>query len=114
MHAMRFANDSFDAVVLGWVLAYSEDPVRAAGEVARVTKPGGVVAVGVEYNPRAPDDVVRDLGYLPGAHARINSCDEILGFFGSAVDHVYHKHIVAEGHESQVGSFCVIFSIKRG
>jgi len=54
-----------------------------------------------------------DLGYLPGAHRRINSCDEILGLLGNAVDHVYYKHVVAGGNESQVGSFCVIFSIKR-
>ncbi len=39
MHAMRFVNDCFDAVILGWVLAYSEDPGRAAHEVVRVTRP---------------------------------------------------------------------------
>ncbi|MCL6569413.1 MAG: methyltransferase domain-containing protein [Meiothermus silvanus] len=67
MHAMPFESDSFDAVVLGWVLAYSEDPVRAAREVVRVTRPGGVIAVGVEYSPQSQEDIIRELGYLPGA-----------------------------------------------
>lgn len=113
MHAMRFADASFDAVILGWVLAYSEDPAQAAREVIRVLKPGGVIAVGVEYRPETPDDVVRTLGYLPGARHRIGSCEEILGFFGAAVDHVYYQHVVAARERDQIGSFCVIFSARK-
>lgn len=113
MHAMPFAENSFDAVILGWVLAYSEDPARAAGEVVRVTRPGGVVAVGVEYNPQSQDDIVRELGYLPGAARRIGSCEEILEFFGPAVDHVYFNHGVAARARDRLGSFCVIFSIRK-
>ncbi len=113
MHAMAFANDHFDAVILGWVLAYSEDPQRAAREVVRVTQPGGVIAVGVEYSPQSQEEIIRDLGYLPGAKRRIESCDEIRSYFGEAVDHVYYQHAVAEPERDRVGSFCVIFSVKK-
>lgn len=113
MHAMPFGDNSFDAVILGWVLAYSEEPARAAREVVRVTRPGGVVAVGVEYSPQSQDDIVRELGYLPGSAKRIGSCEEILEFFGPAVDHVYLNHTVAARDRSRVGSFCVIFSIRK-
>lgn len=51
MHETRLDAHSFDAVVLGWVLAYSEQPELAAREVIRITRPGGIVAVGVEYSP---------------------------------------------------------------
>ena len=113
MHAMKFADSSFDAVILGWVLAYSEDPRRAAREVLRVTRPGGVIAAGVEYSPQTQDDIVRELGYLPGARRRIDSCEAILAFFGDAVDHVYTRHIVAERDRDRVGSLCVIFSVRK-
>lgn len=113
MHAMSFADDAFDAVVLGWVLAYSEDPTRAAREVVRVTRPGGVVAVGVEYNPQSQREIERALGYLPGAQRRIASCEEILGFFGDAVDHVYFNHTVAPADRDRVGALCVIFSVRK-
>lgn len=113
MHAMRFDDDAFDAVILGWVLAYSEDPARAAREVVRVTRSGGIVAVGVEYSPQSQEDIVRELGYLPGASKRIASCEEILGFFGDAVDHVYFNHVVAARDRNRVGSLCVIFSIVK-
>jgi hypothetical protein len=114
MHQMSFPADSFDAVVLGWVFAYSEDPSRAAREVIRVARHGAVVAVGVEFNPMSPEEVIREAGYLPGARKRILSCEEILGFFGHAVDHVYHNHTVAPHRKSEMGAFCVVFSVRKG
>jgi SAM-dependent methyltransferase len=113
MHQIDYPANSFDAVMLGWVLAYSEAPARAAREVVRVTRAGGIVAVGVEYNPQSPEDVLREAGYLPGARKRIASCDEILGFFGEAVDHVYYRHIVPSHRRSEIGAFCVIFSVRK-
>jgi SAM-dependent methyltransferase len=113
MHRIDYPANSFDAVMLGWVLAYSEDPARAAREVVRVTRRGGVVAVGVEFNPQSPEQVVKDAGYLPGARKRIDSCDEILGFFDDAVDHVYYRHIVPAYRRSEIGAFCVIFSVRK-
>lgn len=113
MHAMPFPDDSFDAVLLGWVLAYSEDPARAAREVVRVTRNGGIVAVGVEYNPKSQEEIIKETGYLPGAAKRIESCEEILGFFGVSVSHVYFRHIVAPQDRNRIGSLCVIFSIVK-
>lgn len=113
MHGTNYADDHFDAIVLGWVLAYSEDPERAAREMIRITRPGGIVAVGVEYSPQSQDQVIAEVGYLPGAKARIESCEEILSFFGSAVDHVYCSHVVAPAQRGDVGALCVIFSIRK-
>jgi SAM-dependent methyltransferase len=112
MHAMPFPDGEFDAVVLGWVIAYSEEPVRAAREVLRVIRPGGIVAVGVEYSPLSQEEELRSYGYLPGARTRISSCDAILGFFGDSVDNVYVKHGVAQTDRDRVGSLSVVFSVK--
>ena len=113
MHAMRFADSSFDAVILGWVLAYSEDRAGAAREVVRVVRPGGIIAVGIEHNPLPQESVVDVCGYLPGAKERIESCDEILAFFGDSVDHVYYNHIVSPADLKGIGALCVIFSIRK-
>jgi SAM-dependent methyltransferase len=113
MHDTRFESDHFDAVILGWVLAYSEDPHRAAREVVRITRAGGVVAIGVEYSPLSQQQIIDDVGYLPGAQHRISSCDEILEFFGAAVGHVYYRHDVAPSDLGGIGAFCVIFSVRK-
>jgi SAM-dependent methyltransferase len=113
MHRIPFEESRFNAVILGWVLAYSQDPSAAARETIRVTRPGGIVAIGVEYSPKSQEDIVRDVGYMPGADHRIESCEEILGFFGDAVDHVYLRHVVAPSAVGEIGTLSVIFSIRK-
>jgi SAM-dependent methyltransferase len=48
---LPFADGSFDGAVLGEVLEHIEDDVAALREVARVVRPGGVVAASVPANP---------------------------------------------------------------
>jgi SAM-dependent methyltransferase len=45
VHALDFADDSFDVVHAHQVLQHVADPVAALREMRRVTKPGGLVAV---------------------------------------------------------------------
>jgi SAM-dependent methyltransferase len=45
VHALPFADDSFDVVHAHQVLQHVADPVQALREMARVARPGGVVAV---------------------------------------------------------------------
>jgi SAM-dependent methyltransferase len=114
MHRTDYPDATFDAIVLGWVIAYSEEPARAAREMVRITRPGGLIAVGVEYSPRSQDDIIAELGYLPGAKKRIGSCDEILALFGDAVEHVYWKHVIAPDRADRQGNLCVLFSVRHG
>lgn len=51
LEALPFEPESFDAVVLGEVLEHVRDDVGGLREVARVLKPGGVVAISVPANP---------------------------------------------------------------
>lgn len=44
VHALSFADDSFDIVHAHQVLQHVADPVQALREMKRVTKPGGIVA----------------------------------------------------------------------
>jgi ubiquinone/menaquinone biosynthesis C-methylase UbiE len=48
---LPFADDAFDAAVLGEVLEHIEDDQVALHEVMRVLRPGGVVAISVPANP---------------------------------------------------------------
>lgn len=51
MHAMPYADQSFDICISSWVLAYSRAPQKAVDEMMRVTKSGGIVAIGCTYEP---------------------------------------------------------------
>ena len=42
--ALPFPNDSFDAATMALVIVFVPDPLKAARELARVVRPGGVAA----------------------------------------------------------------------
>ncbi len=113
MHAMPYADSSFDVVVAGWVIAYSDDREAAAREIARITKSGGIVAMGVSWSPRTDESVVEELGYLPSSENRIDSVDTLLDFFSPAVGDVYFRQDVEDRLANAKTNILSVFSIKK-
>ena len=113
MHHTSYAENTFDAVILGWVIAYSDTKEQAAKEVIRISKNGGLVAIGVEYSAMPTEDVLKNVGYIPGSTERIFSIQQILNLFNGYVDKIYFQHDIIEAKKSEKGSLIVIFSIKK-
>ncbi|TVS11290.1 MAG: methyltransferase domain-containing protein [Wenzhouxiangella sp.] len=63
MHALPFADESFDTVLLLHALTYSDEPIRAVGEVARVLRPRGSV-VCATLNQHRYAEAVRAYGHV--------------------------------------------------
>ncbi len=66
--ALPAADDSYDAVLSAFGAALAPRPVRTAGELARVARPGGVVALAAWTPRRLPgglDELVEPLGARP-------------------------------------------------
>ena len=79
MHAMPFADASFDSISCGWTLSYSRNPSRAAEEITRVLAPGGLLALGVVVVEA--DFIARDIeGALYGAE-RVQERSQISELF---------------------------------
>ena len=51
MHQTTYPAAQFDAVILGWVISYSNDPAALVAECKRIVKPGGYLGFGIESNP---------------------------------------------------------------
>ncbi len=113
MHDMPYADNSFDLVLCGWTLAYSENKPKAAEEIARVVRRGGVVAVGVQYVEMTNEELIKAHGYLAGSKERITSVKQILSYFEGKVEHVYFDHDIVKGVNSISGNLMVIFSISK-
>lgn len=113
MHDMPYEENSWDVLVMGWVLAYSESPQNACDEIVRVAKDGAIVAIGVQYHPLSPEEIGKSLGYIPGASKRLESVTEVLNMFGDHVGQVYFQHDIAESRRDQAGSIVVVFEIKK-
>jgi SAM-dependent methyltransferase len=112
MHALRYPADSWDVVLLGWVISYSEQPEVAAAEVARITRNGGLIAVGVSYYPPAQLEEAERKGTIIGKkEGRIQTVDAILKLFHPFVNRVYYSH---DAPSPAVESYCAaVFSIRK-
>jgi hypothetical protein len=115
MHSMPYPDSSWDAVIMGWVISYSSEQRRAALEVVRVTRPGGIVAVGLEVRPQTRDEIAKRTGYLVGHTDQPYSVDDVLALFEGHVDYVYFRHdpIMQTDLFGAIGQIMVIFSIKK-
>lgn len=113
MHSLPYEDNRWDATMMGWVIAYSDDKQAAAREVIRVTRPGGVVAVGVEYCPLDNEGIERELGYLAGSAERLTSTAKILELFEPHVGHVFFRHDPLPENMDRIGAICAIFSVAK-
>jgi 2-polyprenyl-3-methyl-5-hydroxy-6-metoxy-1,4-benzoquinol methylase len=99
--ALPFEGESFDAVVLGEVLEHVEDDRGALDEVARVLRPGGLLALSVPANPKlfGPSDVWA--GHIRRyTRAELIDACTTAGFrvercvgWGFPVSRLYHRHV---------------------
>lgn len=111
MHEMPYPNDSWDAIILAWVIAYSDQPQKAADEVVRVATNGALVAISLSYVPQGQMEDMASKDQLIGGLDRRQSTDKLLDIFGGHVDRVYFRH---DSPSSDRASWCgVIFSIKK-
>lgn len=113
MHQMPYQDNSFDVVIMGWVIAYSDEPKSAAKEVVRVCKNSAIVAVGVEYGGDEGKEQLKSLDYIPGAGRLTTNSDQILEYFGQSVAEIYFSHSIEPDRIKQKGSVILVFSIKK-
>jgi ubiquinone/menaquinone biosynthesis C-methylase UbiE len=113
-------NDTFDAIICGWTLSYSDNPIKFANEMTRIIKNKGVIAIGVEYSTlNALENFQVHNGYtLENVNVkRINSVNEILSLFTNYLGDIFFIHDAPNkiSHSSElvdhVSSVATIFSI---
>src|SRR6185437_2693474 len=87
MHSLPYADNSFDIVLLGWVLAYSREPAVVAREVSRVARDRAVLGISGDWNNAAiAGEIFR------GTSTYIQSCEQILALFSGHVGQIYFRH----------------------
>jgi SAM-dependent methyltransferase len=99
--SLPFEDESFDAAVLGEVLEHVEDDRQALGEVARVLRPQGALALSVPANPKLYGPSDRWAGHVrrytrpalleacAAAGLTVHRC---VGW-GFPVSRLYHRHV---------------------
>jgi SAM-dependent methyltransferase len=92
LHAIKFSNAHFDAVISGWVLGYSDTKQKCADEMLRVTKKGGVIALGNSFSRRTEDDIEHNVGFWVGSREIVTDLAYIEGLFGISPGQAYFRY----------------------
>tara|TARA_Y100000992_G_scaffold189871_1_gene128653 strand:+ start:7472 stop:8251 length:780 start_codon:yes stop_codon:yes gene_type:complete len=101
---MPYEDNSFDLVIIGWVLVYTNEPKKAIEEVVRVLKDKGVVSMCHSHSPQ----------FQEHSNIHINTSKTMLDFFGNNLGYVYFKyHPFDENEELEKGRSNFILSIKK-
>ena len=87
MHAMPFADGSFDLVFLGWVLSYSKDQAHVASQVLKVCRDRAVVVIAGDYS-----DETHVKPTFRGENTYMKNCDQLLQLFAGHVGQVFFRH----------------------
>jgi SAM-dependent methyltransferase len=56
IHNTEFEDQSFDVVILGWMISYTKDPEAVFKECRRILKVNGLFGIGLEHNPNQIDE----------------------------------------------------------
>jgi hypothetical protein len=110
MHSMEYQDSEFDAVLMGWTLAYSDDQQKAASEILRVTRNGGIVAISNSYYPKEVLERPAFDGDPVGKIGRRQTVADILQLFDGHVELVYFQH---DANPEKQGACLVVFAVKK-
>jgi len=123
MHAMAYPDNSWDVVLCGWTLSYSATPQKAAAEMVRVVRNGGVIGIGVEYSTLSDEDSIALDGYViqdkKRLSERINTAEQCLQLFRPHVKDIFfcHDAPLKKSHTKSgytaPSNVAIIFSIQK-
>jgi len=122
MHAMPFEDNSFDVVICGWTLAYSNTPQKLTDEMIRVGKKNAIIGIGHEYGNLTHEESKKLLGYniIEKGAKILNSVDGIKQLFTN-IETVFFahdapakiSHTVESGIINTPSSIVLVFQINK-
>jgi SAM-dependent methyltransferase len=121
MHNIPYDSNSFDCVICGWTLPYSNNQTLACNEILRVVKPNGIIAISLEYSTLTDENVQEKLKYtLSDQQHRITNTNQLLNYFKNNIQHIYFNHDApnkishtVEQNFKNVSAIVAIFSVSK-
>jgi len=111
IHNLPLDSDSYDIVICGWTLAYSENKRKAASELVRVVKSGGIIAVSATSHPATNEELEEQLGYVPGSRERLYLLEDLEKLFEGSMGWPYFRH--ERGDTETISHLISIFEAKK-
>jgi SAM-dependent methyltransferase len=112
MHNMPYKDDSFNVLVNGFCIEYSENYQKAANEMLRVVKDGGILAIGFSHTaPKLREKIAEQKGYK--FTKSLHNLDHLYDLFKGHIDHIYFSQDLTKEGSERGQNLLAIFSIKK-
>jgi len=111
MHDLPYEENEFDLILCGWVLAYSNNKIKAAKEMIRVAKSNAVIALSAAYSAISKQEIINKRGYLIGSEEEIKNSKFLLDLFGNNIKNIYFRHDIDEMNKKINGKIITVFSL---
>jgi SAM-dependent methyltransferase len=117
MHQIDSADNQFDIIVFGDVLAYSKTPEVAVGEIVRVARHKAIITTGhgvtKGHVPLFCKDQKPGMAVDPTMGLRVQSTEDIIGCFRPHVGHIYFRCEPEDVKEPIMNRVLTVFEILK-
>ena len=109
IHKSKYLDNSFDIIVCGWVLPYSNNYEKTLEELLRITKNNGIISIGFSYIPRAVDKARE----YDDKTIILDSTEQILKKYKNNIEHVYFNFDAIKSDPNQKRHSILILRVKK-
>ena len=109
IHKTNFQKNSFDVIVCGWVLPYSNNYKKILDEIYRISKHNAVISLGYTYIPEKIDKIRK---YKSSDH-RLNSNNQIKDFLKEKIKNIYFNFDAFSNNSEIKRHSIFIFNINK-
>ena len=85
IHQTNYLDNSFDVIICGWVIPYSNNYKKILEEIYRISKNKAILCIGYTYIPKTTD-IIRK--YKTDQH-RFDSNNQIIDFYQKKIKQIY-------------------------
>jgi hypothetical protein len=109
IHKTTYSDSSFEHIICGWVLTYSNDFEKILDELLRIVKNKGLISIGFTYVPK---DIDKKRIYDESSIG-LNSTEQILKKFEKNIEHIYFNFDAKKNNPLQKRHSILILRVKK-
>lgn len=105
MHNLNFEDNYFDIVYAGWVIAYSDNKLKAFSEMERVTKKGGLISLTAGISNKTNEEIIAERGYMIGSCKRLRNLNDLSDLFKESLGQIVYQNYTSKNQKAIITCF---------
>ena len=109
IHKSNYADSSFDVIICGWVLSYSNNFKRILEEMYRISRNKTIISIGYTFTPEKLDKV----RIFKSRENVLDTNKQIIDFYGNKIKTIYFNYDAYSDNKNFERKSILIFRLKK-